>query len=346
MSSKLEQAQEYCRTGQDKKAVGALWEVPLTEDSSIADAQALLELATVLRDRNEGSLRRDCEYQIRRAQQALPVPTDMEATPSGEHAQNPAIAPPPRSLRGVTVTLLLALGVETLISVLSIAAFGQRLHVLTLIETGMAVSRDTLVSSDDFVRSVSLLSLPMFVVVLVLLLVWVHAARKNLEAFRPGPFDYTPGMAVGSFFIPFVSFWWPCLVMREIWKGSDPGLPPFDREPFTARRMSPLVVIWWIAFLAHGLMGLIVFAVGTDANASTLSGLRLAAQVQIASRVLRLAEVALTAVLAYRVMRREDALQRQLVPSAGALQPIVETELPVPDLTAVTATGPVERDGA
>jgi hypothetical protein len=79
MSDRLKQAQEYLRAGQDKKAVGALWEVPLTDSSSAEEAHALLDLATALRDRTEGSLRSDCEFQIRRARQALEVSSQTVA---------------------------------------------------------------------------------------------------------------------------------------------------------------------------------------------------------------------------------------------------------------------------
>ena len=96
------------------------------------------------------------------------------------------------------LTLWLALGVEAFFAVLSIAAYALRLHVITSIETGAPLSQQTVVSSDHFVRIVAQLSVPMLIIVLVILLVWVRDARKNLEAFRAGPFLYSPGMAVGS----------------------------------------------------------------------------------------------------------------------------------------------------
>ena len=95
------------------------------------------------------------------------------------------------------------------------------------------------------------LSIPMIIIVQIILLVWVHEARKDLEAFRSEPFRFSSAFAVWSFIIPFANFWLPYLVLREIWKGSDPGLAPFSPEPFWTRRGSPLVVAWWVVFLVN-----------------------------------------------------------------------------------------------
>jgi hypothetical protein len=264
------------------------------------------------------------------------------APPPGDYLRPPWLsARPPHSLLGVTLLLWLALGVEAFLAVLSIAAYGLRLHVIKLIETAAPLSRQTVVSSNDFVRRIALLSTPMLLIVFVVLLVWVYEARKNLEAFRAGPFAHSRGMAVGSFFIPFVSLWWPYLVVQEIWKGSDPGLPPFRPESFAARRGSPLVAVWWVAFLANtvfaGVVNEILVATRGD---SGLSHLRLDAQLLIASRVLRIVSVVLTTALAHRVLRRQDALARQMAPAPGTFAPPAPgTFAPLPAPTPMPAAG-------
>ncbi len=245
------------------------------------------------------------------------------APPPGDYLRPPWLtAPAPRSLRGATVMLWLALGVEAFLAVLSIAAYALRLHVIRSFEIGAPLSTQAIQSSDAFVRAIALLSTPMLLAVLVILLVWVHEARKNLEAFRAGPFRFSPGLAVGSFLIPVVNFWWPYLVVREIWKGSDTALPPFWPESSTTRRGSPLVAGWWAAFLLNDLFAVIVneFLVFTRGD-SDISHFRMGAQLLIAGRVLRIVSVALTAALAYRVLRRQNALARQMAQTPGWFTP-------------------------
>ena len=258
---------------------------------------------------------------------AAPLPDPALAAPPPYRAL--AAAPPypglaatrPRSLRGVTVTLWLALGVEAFFAVLSIAAYALRIHVIASFQSGAPVSLQTAVSSDRFVNTIALLSIPMLIIVLVILLVWVHEARKNLDAFPSGPLRFSPGMAVGSFLIPVVSLWWPYLVMREIWRGSDPGAPPLRPEPLTPRRGSPLVVWWWVAFLVNDVFAVVVteILVFTRGDAS-LSRLRWTAELLIVSRLLRIVSAALTALLAYYVLRRQGARGRWLPPTPAAPQ--------------------------
>ncbi len=172
-------------------------------------------------------------------------------------------------------------------------------------------------------RIVAALSIPMFIIILVILFVWVYEARKNLESFRAGPFRFSPGLAVGSFLIPIANLWLPYLVLQEIWKGGDPGLPPFSPEPFGTRRGSRVVVVWWVAFLLNDLFAVAV----TELLAFTrgdlsLSHFRVAAELHIASNVIGIVSAALTAVLAYHVLRRQEALRLQVAPRADTPRPV------------------------
>jgi hypothetical protein len=72
-------------------------------------------------------------------------------------------------------------------------------------------------------------------------LVWVHRVAANLGSFRwPGE---TPGMTVGSFFIPIVSLWMPFKSLVNIWNGSGSDA---EREQI---RTPALFVTWWVLWL-------------------------------------------------------------------------------------------------
>lgn len=72
--SELERARKYYEAGKYRKAVSLLWEVPLLEESSLQEAQALLDFARTLGSVTEGSLHDDCEHIARRAEAFLASP--------------------------------------------------------------------------------------------------------------------------------------------------------------------------------------------------------------------------------------------------------------------------------
>jgi hypothetical protein len=76
MSKELEKAQAQYQAGQHKRAVDTLWEVTFVGDQAETDARGVIALATLLRDATQGSVRRDCEENIARAEGFLSPPGD------------------------------------------------------------------------------------------------------------------------------------------------------------------------------------------------------------------------------------------------------------------------------
>ncbi|HEY4220367.1 MAG TPA: DUF4328 domain-containing protein [Myxococcota bacterium] len=86
-----------------------------------------------------------------------------------------------------------------------------------------------------------------FIATVVLFCVWINRAAKNLRAFEPGGvFEYTPGWAVGWFFIPFANLFRPFAAIKEIWTRSDSsenyGIVP------------GLLSAWWAAWIISNLV--------------------------------------------------------------------------------------------
>ena len=65
----------------------------------------------------------------------------------------------------------------------------------------------------------------------VAFLFWFHRVQKNLPALGGRELKYTPGWAVGGFFVPFLNLVRPIQVMREVWHGSDPSGLERDGAP-------------------------------------------------------------------------------------------------------------------
>ncbi|QYO65100.1 DUF4328 domain-containing protein [Leptolyngbya sp. 7M] len=50
-----------------------------------------------------------------------------------------------------------------------------------------------------------LVSFPVGIATIVLFLVWLYRAHKNLFSLKPTHLDFSPGWAVGWWFIPFLN---------------------------------------------------------------------------------------------------------------------------------------------
>src|SRR6187551_1814201 len=51
----------------------------------------------------------------------------------------------------------------------------------------------------------------------IFFLLWMGRAYHNLSRSDVGKLEYSPGWAVGAWFIPIVNLFMPCSVMDEIW---------------------------------------------------------------------------------------------------------------------------------
>jgi type IV secretory pathway VirB3-like protein len=98
---------------------------------------------------------------------------------------------------------------------------------------------------------VAMLGVLVYLITVVLFLVWLHRAHKNLPALRAEYLQYSPGWAVGWWFIPFANLVMPFKVVREVWAESSPDIseePSFLSE--SLHRAPVYVGFWWGLWLA------------------------------------------------------------------------------------------------
>ena len=94
-----------------------------------------------------------------------------------------------------------------------------------------------------------LLRIAAFVLSIVVFMFWVHRAYSNLSPLKARNLEFSPGWAVGWWFIPFANLVKSFQVMRELWTASDPEIN-LDLD-FTPRRSSGTSVLgfWWGTYL-------------------------------------------------------------------------------------------------
>ena len=86
--------------------------------------------------------------------------------------------------------------------------------------------------------------LTLWLVALVFWCMWVYRTYRNLPALGAQGLRYSPGWAVGYYFIPVLNLFRPFQVMRETWRASDVR---YDGGTDWRALAAPAVVGWWWA---------------------------------------------------------------------------------------------------
>lgn len=82
----------------------------------------------------------------------------------------------------------------------------------------------------------------------ILLMVWFYRSHKNLQSFNTMGLKYSPGWAVGSWFIPILNLFRPFQITHEIWTASDPEASTVS---WKQGKYSLVTILWWISALTY-----------------------------------------------------------------------------------------------
>jgi hypothetical protein len=95
-------------------------------------------------------------------------------------------------------------------------------------------------------------------------LLWQHRAHANLRALGARGLRFTPGWAVGWWFVPLANLFMPYLAVRELWRASVAG------ARHEGRTSGLLVPAWWGTWLGGNLLSVVGVAVGEEDRVATL----------------------------------------------------------------------------
>lgn len=86
-----------------------------------------------------------------------------------------------------------------------------------------------------------------FLVSGILILRWIYSANHNSRQLGAEKMDFSPGWAVGWYFVPIANLWKPYQAMKEIWQTSH------HLQNWSTSRVPPLLFVWWLLWLFSGL---------------------------------------------------------------------------------------------
>jgi hypothetical protein len=166
----------------------------------------------------------------------------------------------PPSSGGLGIAASVLIGISLL---LSVVLLGYELYVSYLQiraeqneEMAVRAIAWTMGSSPAMYERLWMMSYGIAFVSGIVFLCWVYKARSSLRYLQVTGLQNTPGWCVGSFFIPVVNLYAPCLAIQEIWRASTPEVQPDRPLAWAAKSGARRIWSWWICGVLSGLLPL------------------------------------------------------------------------------------------
>lgn len=155
-----------------------------------------------------------------------------------------------------------------------------------------------------------------YLVAAVVFIRWFHRAYANLPAVGIEGLGHGSRWAIGAWFVPIVSLFWPKQIADEIWRGSDPSLEADPGRSWRQGKVPVFFGLWWVAFITSSLL----VAAGSElwGGAETYSDVKFAAVVEVTGNALGI----LSGVLAYVVVDRTSERQQARATRIAISRPV------------------------
>jgi len=172
----------------------------------------------------------------------------------------------------------------------------------------VTVQHTQLSAADVLLFVVSLAVIGVFLATAVLFLAWVYRAHKNLKALGATDLKYSPGWAIGGFFVPFLNLVRPYQVVTEIWNASASQRRSPLGGAWKQEESSWFIGLWWSAWLLAGVFdSLGVFMVIGSNQSDQLS---VATRFLVVSDVVNAASAALAIMVVLKINARQEKSNR------------------------------------
>jgi len=147
------------------------------------------------------------------------------------------------------------LGLTVLVEGASILSDLAQASMLQAAAAGRQITDAEATVNDARQSLVALAGFGMLIVTAVVWCVWKHRAHQNTAALGARGQQFSPGWAVGYYFVPVLHLWRPFQAMGEIWRASDPAVENVRGTEWQHGEVPGLLRGWWAAWIAAGILG-------------------------------------------------------------------------------------------
>ncbi|MEZ5460524.1 DUF4328 domain-containing protein [Dokdonella sp.] len=164
---------------------------------------------------------------------------------------------------------------------------------------------------------VGVVYLILLIVSAVVILKWIHRANYNARQLGAKGMDFTPGWAVGYYFIPILNLFKPYRAMKEIWKASK------NPSRWATQPASRILPLWWGLWITSNILGQVIFRLARRAEEiPELIGLNLVSQISDFLDI----PLALALLVLVNEIHAMQTTQRRRIESEGEVEAV---EVPV-----------------
>ena len=228
---------------------------------------------------------------------------------------------PFRSARRLGTAVVVLLSVNAAVLAVNAVFRILEMGLLRRAARGQLVTLAEALASDDRIEASAITWIVVTIPTGIVWLVWQHRSQSNLRAVGTVGLRFSPGWAVGWWFVPIANLWKPFQTVRELHKASA-GADRWSVTPTSA-----LIGWWWAAWLIQGVAGRIAGAWLTDVDSipSATAASRFA--------LLTVLVTIVAAILAILIVRSIVARQATLVAAGSG---VIVPAPPPPGRTSAT----------
>lgn len=239
-----------------------------------------------------GELREDSLYWKEGMKDWEPLRNLFPPSPYAPPASDP-VAPPSPPLRDQATSGFVKnpLGITRFLKVMLWIHLGTVLLVLlgdiaqSMLTSSGNITVEAAETNDARQALIGLIYIVAYLTTTIVFGRWIYVANVNCRGFGATGMKFTPGWAVGGYFVPILNLFRPYQAMKEIWQASS-NPRRWENEP-----VSRILPIWWTLWLVSNFIGQIVFR--TSQAADTAEELQ---NVTVISMIGSLADIALVLV--------------------------------------------------
>jgi hypothetical protein len=154
-----------------------------------------------------------------------------------------------------TIWVSRILVVAIVVDIIAVLSGLAELYLLSRIESG-SYDYDLAAAAESNGRrqkAIGLVQLVLWLLCAVAILAWIRLANKNARLLGARDMEFTPGWAIGWYFIPIANLWKPYQAMVEIWRASS------GSADWKSDETSGSLPGWWFAWLAFNVLGQMSF---------------------------------------------------------------------------------------
>jgi hypothetical protein len=206
--------------------------------------------------------------------------------------------------------------------VCAVAVFSDALEwrLMDRIIAGEEVTDAEATANDNRQGTIGLVQLVLVIAAAVVFIRWMHAAYRNIYLVAPGERRYSPGWAIGSWFVPIMNLFRPKQMVNDIWRAG--GRDAADAQP------GALLLGWWLLWVLSSFI--VNFAARSYMRADTAEEIKTGTILYLVSDAMSVVCAILAIVIVRKGTDRLDAKAAAVPPPP----PAPESDFRVPERPA------------